>query len=83
VGSIKSISKPEFAALLRETRIFGEVAVLAFYGLFDKALPNIRRHLRAVLVIPSFAARDLSLSPLGCILRELGYGIFIQAFGAI
>jgi pimeloyl-ACP methyl ester carboxylesterase len=73
---MKSNSKLGFARLLSETRIFGEVASFALYGLFHRALPITRRHRRGVLLIPGFGAGDLSLSPLGVRLRELGYRIF-------
>ena len=73
---MKSNSKLGFAGLLGETRIFGEVTSFALYGLFHWALPNVRRRRRGVLLIPGFGAGDLSLSPLGVRLRELGYRIF-------
>jgi len=73
---MRSKSAPGFAGLLGETRLFAEIASFAFYGLFHRALPNVRRHRRGVLLIPGFGAGDLSLSPLGSRLRELRYGIF-------
>ncbi len=73
---MKSDSKPGLVGLLAETRIFGEVTSFALYGLFHRTLPNLRRHRRGVLLIPGFGAGDLSLSPLGSRLGELGYGIF-------
>jgi len=75
---MESNSKPGsgFAGLLGETRVFGEIASFALYGLFHRALSNTRRHGRGVLLIPCFGAGDLSLSPLGVRLRELGYRIF-------
>jgi pimeloyl-ACP methyl ester carboxylesterase len=73
---MKPISKPSLAGLLGEARIFGEIASFALYSLFHQALPNLRRHRRGVLLIPGFGAGDVSLSPLGGRLRELGYRIF-------
>jgi pimeloyl-ACP methyl ester carboxylesterase len=73
---MKTFSKPGFAGLLGETRIFGEVASFALYSLFHQALQFIRPHRGGVLLIPGFGAGDLSLSPLGGGLRELGYKIF-------
>jgi hypothetical protein len=68
---MKTFSKPGFAGLLGETRIFGEVASFALYSLFHQALQFIRPNRGGVLLIPGFGAGDLSLSPLGGGLREL------------
>src|SRR5258708_7751535 len=51
---MKSNSKLGFARLLSETRIFGEVASFALYGLFHRALPITRRHRRGVFLRPLF-----------------------------
>lgn len=73
---MRSKSTPGLGGLLGETRLFAEIASFALYGFFHRALPNMRRHRQAVLLIPGFGAGDMSLSPLGGRLRELGYRIF-------
>src|SRR5260370_9376494 len=73
---MKSNSAPGLAGLIGETRMFGEVTAFVLGGVLRRALPNMRRHRRGVLLIPGFGAGDLGLTPLGSRLRELGYGIF-------
>ncbi len=75
---MKSNSAPGLAGLLGETRMFGEVASFALYGLFHRARPNERRQGRGILLIPGFGAGDLSLSLLGHRLGELDYRIFFS-----
>lgn len=75
---MKSNSAPGLAGLISETRMFGEVTAFVLRGLLRQTLPNMRRHRRGVLLIPGFGAGDLSLSPLGGRLQELGYRIFFS-----
>ena len=75
---MKSNSAPGLAGLIGETRMFGEVTAFVLRGLLRRALPNMRRHGRGVLLIPGFGAGDLTLSPLADRLRELGYRIFFS-----
>src|SRR5260370_27249434 len=75
---MKSNSAPGLAGLIGETRMFGEVTAFVLRGLLRRALPNMRRHRRGVLLIPGFGAGDLTLSPLADRLRELGYRIFFS-----
>ena len=67
-----------FADWLGETRVFGEFLSFAIYGLLHRTLPNGRSHGVAVLLIPGFLSGDLSLSPLGDRLRQIGYRVFFS-----
>lgn len=75
---MKSNLRIGFADLLGETRLFSELVSFSIRGLLQRALPNRRRHLRGVLLIPGFGVGDLSLGPFAARLQELGYRIFFS-----
>jgi triacylglycerol lipase len=65
-----------FTALLGETRLLGEFLSFTFRGFFQRTLPDSCHQRGAVLLIPGFGAGDVTLSPVGLRLAELGYRIF-------
>jgi pimeloyl-ACP methyl ester carboxylesterase len=79
---MKSHPRIGFADLLGESRWFGEFVSFSLSGLFHRTLPIACRPGPGVLLIPGFLAGDVSLSPLGDRLRELGHRIIVSGISS-